>query len=196
MSSFYRRLIAGLRRLAWLGVGTPTVGNGGEVAYDSVQPFAAYDENLLERSRTQWQFGDWASLCAIEREALQHHPDRARLAVLVASGHQAQGDMSEAQKYIRLAIDWGSSKRLVSQILIAGVYNTLGRAAAANGEETRARLHFHTAISIGTPGCDTRLLSQARTSEQLSQLGLADIEQLALVTSTRGDSRLDALNRN
>ena len=29
--------------------------------------FVPYDENLLERARTQWQFGDWESLARIDR---------------------------------------------------------------------------------------------------------------------------------
>ncbi|MBC7488803.1 MAG: hypothetical protein H7240_00945, partial [Glaciimonas sp.] len=29
---------------------------------DAIQTVVPYDENLLELSRTQWQFGDWASL--------------------------------------------------------------------------------------------------------------------------------------
>ncbi|MGI9210908.1 MAG: hypothetical protein ACR2HF_00380, partial [Methylococcaceae bacterium] len=30
----------------------------------------AYDEYLLEKSRTQWQFGDWNSLAKLDRETL------------------------------------------------------------------------------------------------------------------------------
>jgi glycosyltransferase involved in cell wall biosynthesis len=142
-------------------------------AMESQQTLVPYDENLLERSRIQWQFGDWASLVAIPRDALQHHPDRAKLALLAAAGHSAEGNAAEARQYTRLAIDWGCSKRLVSQILISGVHNSLGRVAAAAGRQSRALNHFESAIDIGTPGCDTRLLAQARIGEQLGQLGLA-----------------------
>ena len=132
-----------------------------------------YDENLLERARTQWQFGDWQSLAALNRDTLQHHPDRAKLALLAAAGHMQQGDTHVARQFICLAQDWGCSKKLVSQILIAGVHNTLGRAAATSGEELRARQHFEAAIASGTPGSDIKLLTQARLGEQFSQLGLA-----------------------
>ena len=60
-----------------------------------------YDENLLERSRTQWQFGDWASLVKLERDTLQHHPDRAKLALLAAAGHLQQGDNPAARQFTR-----------------------------------------------------------------------------------------------
>jgi hypothetical protein len=89
-----------------------------------------YDENLLEKSRTQWQFGDWESLAKLERDTLRHHPDRAKLALLAAAGHLQTDHPAQARQYIRLAQDWGCSKKLVTRILAAGVHNSLGRAAA------------------------------------------------------------------
>jgi len=155
-----------------------------------------YDENLLERARTQWQFGDWESLAMLERDTLQHHPDRAKLALLAAAGHQQQGNTGTARQLMRLAQEWGCSKRLVSQIMIAGVYNTLGRAAALFGHATRIEQHFAAAIATGAPGSDVRLLSKVRISQQLRQLGLPDgvaIAQSACSTSpiSRAVSRGD-----
>jgi SAM-dependent methyltransferase len=141
------------------------------------QSFVPYDENLLERARTQWQFGDWQSLAQINRDTLQHHPDRAKLALLAAAGRLQTGNEAEARQFIRLAQDWGCSKKLVSQILVAGVHNSIGRAAAIGNQQHRALQHFENAITIGTPDCDAKLLTQARSGHQLSQLGLA----------TRGD---------
>ncbi|MDF1615678.1 class I SAM-dependent methyltransferase [Desulfurivibrio dismutans] len=135
-----------------------------------------YDENLLERARTQWQFGDWQSLAELGTEQnstprLQHHPDRAKLALLAAAGHMQCGSMDQARRYVRLARDWGCDKKLVSRILIAGVHNSLGRAAAVAGKQAKALDHFERAVAIGTPGGDTRLLVQGRAGEQLHQLG-------------------------
>lgn len=138
----------------------------------------AYDENLLERARTQWQFGDWESLMKLDRETLQHHPDRAKLALLAAAGHMQLGDIQDARQFTRLAQDWGCSKKLISQILIAGVHNSLGRAAAINGEGQRALQHFENAIAAGSPAGEVRLLTQARLGEQLNQLGLSQNSKL------------------
>ncbi|ADH86530.1 hypothetical protein [Desulfurivibrio alkaliphilus] len=57
-----------------------------------------YDETLLERSRTQWQFGDWQSLAQINRDRLQHHPDRAKPALPAAPGHLQCGTTAEAHR--------------------------------------------------------------------------------------------------
>lgn len=132
----------------------------------------AYDENLLERSRTQWQFGDWASLAKLERSTLQYHPDRAKLALLAAAGHQQLGNVPAVRQFTQLALDWGCGKKLVSQLLIAGVHNTLGRAAGLDRSQERAFQHFDRAISIAMPGADQRLLARARASEEFAQLGL------------------------
>lgn len=131
-----------------------------------------YDQALLERARTQWQFGDWQSLAQLSCNTLQHHPDRAKLALLAAAGRLQTGQDAEARQYIRLAQDWGVSKKLISQILIAGVHNSIGRAAAIGNQQHRALQHFENAITIGTPGADARLLTRGRTGEQLSQLGM------------------------
>jgi tetratricopeptide (TPR) repeat protein len=136
------------------------------------QALVPYDENLLERARTQWQFGDWQSLAQLNRDTLQHHPDRAKLALLAAAGRLQTGQDAEAKQFIRLAQDWGVSKKLISQILIAGVHNSIGRAAAVGNQQHRALQHFENAIQIGTPGSDAKLLTQARIGEQLNQLGL------------------------
>jgi hypothetical protein len=80
--------------------------------------WVAFDENLLERARAQWQFGDWESLTNISRESLQHHPDRAKLSLLVAAGHAQCGRKEKLQHFIRLAKDWGCSRRLISQVFI------------------------------------------------------------------------------
>jgi hypothetical protein len=144
----------------------------GQFDHENVQNVVPYDENLLERSRTQWQFGDWESLAKLERDTLQHHPDRAKLALLAAAGHLQQGDSQAARLFTRLAQDWGCSKKLISQILISGVHNSLGRAAAIGNQQHRTLQHFEKAIAIGTPGSDAKLLTQARTGAQLSQLGL------------------------
>lgn len=141
--------------------------SGNHAEQDTIpDQWVAFDENLLERARTQWQFGDWESLTSISRESLQHHPDRAKLAALIAAGHAQCGSTENLQQFIRLAKDWGCSQRLISQVLISGVHNSLGRAAVAAGQAERAKLFFEQAITTGMPGADIKLLSEARTRQQ------------------------------
>jgi hypothetical protein len=131
--------------------------------------WVAFDENLLERARTQWQFGDWESLTYIHRESLQYHPERARLALLVAAGHGQRGNPEKFQQFILLAQEWGCSRKLISQVLISGVQNSLGLASLAAGQTDRAILFFEQSVQTGMPGADLKLLSDARVRQQ-SQL--------------------------
>ncbi|HCN70051.1 MAG TPA: hypothetical protein DIT03_17820, partial [Candidatus Accumulibacter sp.] len=108
----------------------------------------------------------------IDRETLQHHPDRAKLALLAAAAHLQTNDTAAARQLTRLAVDWGCGKRLVTQILVAGVHNSLARAAALAGQQARALGHFESAIATGSPASEVRLATRARTGEQFAQLGL------------------------
>lgn len=143
-----------------------------DLVADSVSKLVPYDETLLERARTQWQFGDWNSLASIDCDTLQHHPDRAKLALLAAAGRLQNGSTDEARQFLHLAKDWGISKKLLSQVLIAGVHNSLGRAAALSTRQDRAQLHFENAIQIGTPGSAQKFLTDVRTKHELDTLGL------------------------
>jgi hypothetical protein len=134
--------------------------------------WVAFDENLLDQARTQWQFGDWERLAAIPRESLQHHPERAKLAVLVAAGHGQCGNLDKFQQFIRLAQDWGCSRKLISQVLISGVQNSLGRASLAAGQPERAKLFFDQSVRTGMPGADLKLLVKARVRQQRQLLGI------------------------
>lgn len=168
-------------------VGSPAAGEKepAEPSRDKSGTFSdlvPYDENLLERSRTQWQFGDWDSLAGMEREKIEHHPDRAKLALLAAAGRAQLGRAESARQFVRLARNWGCGKQLISRIMIAGVHNSLARAAAAGAQEQRALRHFETSVAIGTPGGDVGLLTQGRVMHQLdrmpSQISLPSVRPL------------------
>ncbi|MQM29851.1 MAG: hypothetical protein CRU78_04570 [Candidatus Accumulibacter phosphatis] len=134
--------------------------------------FVPYDEELLERTRTQWQFGDWSSLCQLAREDLRHHPDRAKLALLVAAGHLQTENPGFARQYLRLAKDWGCSNDLITQILVAGVHNSLGRAHMADRQDQRALGHFEDAIRVAMPQADAKLFGEARAVREAARMGL------------------------
>src|SRR3546814_12790637 len=84
-------------------------------------------DNLLDRARMQWQFGDWENLVALERETLEGHPQRAMLALLVGAAHQQLDDHANARRFVSAASEWGCDRRTMARVLIAGGYNTLER---------------------------------------------------------------------
>lgn len=130
-----------------------------------------YEESLLEKSRTQWQFGDWRNLARLTREKLESHPDRAKLALLVAAAHQQTDNLGEVRVWVGLARTWGCTKQIVSRVLIAGVYQTLGRAALIAKDEKKAEKWLQQAVSTGMPGSEARLWSTARREAATKQIG-------------------------
>jgi hypothetical protein len=155
-------------------IATPvhSMGITDQIEHEGAQNVVRYDERLLERSRTQWQFGDWQSQARQVRATMKYHPVRAKLALLPAVGLSATGNAMEARKYTPPVLEWGCRKKLVRQILIAGVHNILGRAAAVSRQGRCALQHFQGSLQLGAPHNDVRLLSRAGVTQQLSQRGL------------------------
>ncbi len=157
-----------------------------EPKHGSLTDLAFYDENLLDCCITQWKFGDWQSLIKITKEQLEHHPEREKLAILIAAGHFQIGSISVAKEFTQTAMTWGCSQRLVSQILIAGVHNSLGRAAVSSQEPERALGHFKEAITVGAPKSEVTLFVQARAAEQNRQLTMHSLPQTLLHPQAKG----------
>lgn len=131
------------------------------------------DHNLLTLAFTHWQFGDWHKLAELSSRPLEHQPDRAKLALLIATGHYALGNTSDAREGLLQAMAWGCEQKLIRQMLVSGVYCTLGRAAAAADMAEEAAAHFCASIQIGISNHgDIALLAQSRTRQQFEQLGL------------------------
>jgi hypothetical protein len=131
-----------------------------------------HDVHLLERARALWQFGEWRALAALDADALTHHPDRAKLALLAATGHCQCGQTTEARLLARKAIEWGADSDLVKRMLLSGVHNSLARAAALAGMEERVRRHFEDALKVGLPGGTGPMAVRARAENELTQVGL------------------------
>ena len=128
--------------------------------------FVPYDETLLDVCRTRWQFGDWSRLAENDHEALLHHPDRAKISLLIAAAHFQLGQTQQGHRQLQLALDWGASRRQVMQILISGTHNSLAEANFLLAKPERARGNFIEAMRTGGVPGDTELLAQAREAKR------------------------------
>lgn len=130
-----------------------------------------YDDGLVQRCRDLWRRGEWGALREVPLDDVERHPGRARLALMVASAHLALGDHVKGRTLAGMALQWGCEHELVARVLLAGVHNTLGRAAVASGKlRGRALAHFAQAVEPGGPRSLRRLALQARVQEQLEQM--------------------------
>ncbi len=110
------------------------------------------DEHLFKRATTQWLFADWKGLTTTSCDLLLHHPDRANLALLIAAGHQKLGNFKLARKCIRLAVDWGCSRKLIAQVLIADAHDTLAIYAAMSQDVSKSLHHFSNSAQLISSG--------------------------------------------
>ncbi len=127
-------------------------------------------DTLLDRARVHWQFGAWDALAAIDLDSIRHHPARAQLALLAASGHQQLGHGDTAQECRKRSLEWGCCRKLVAQALASGALTSLGRAATLLGEDERAIAHYRSALQIVCPWIDLLLVGTARAAHQRTLL--------------------------
>lgn len=167
----------------------------GEMERVSVNVGAELDTN---RMRTAWCVGDWEALANMSASDIEHHSERHLIALLVAGAQQQLGRHDEARRNVRLALGWGCPPRAVAQILVAGVHNTLGRAAALARNKEGSQRHFDNAVVPGASESDLPLVSQVRSLRELSRLGLlpqaADLLRTAVRELQNGGSRPGQVN--
>ena len=129
------------------------------------------DSPPLARAKSQWLVGDWNALCELDADTIASHPERDRLALLVACAHQQRADHELAREYTRRAIGWGCDPKLVARLLISGVHNTLGRAAALKADDSAVDSHFTQALAV-TGDAESGHATPTRAVRELADLGL------------------------
>jgi FkbM family methyltransferase len=123
---------------------------------------------LLSQARMQWQFGEWERLTQIDLLHIEHHPDRAELALLAGTAALQLGDRQRASTYLKTAKEWDCDERLMIQLLSSGVHHSLGRYHLLKGNEEKAT----TQIGLGGIGLggDPHLITEIRTRKEVSAL--------------------------
>ena len=134
-------------------------------------PDRPQDPALLDVSRIQWQHGDWADLAGMDADLMASHPERARLALIVAAAHAQLGDTARARVFADRALDWGCSRSVAAQVLISSAHNGLARVATAL-QDSAATGHFTAALRLVEPNGDLPLLARSRQIRETTRLGL------------------------
>lgn len=142
----------------------------------------------FSQAKVHWFFGEWQRLIEITPEEIEHHPERNRLALLVAAAYQQKNAHDDARIWANQALAWNCPPRAVAQVLISGVHHTLGRVAHLSGDDQNAQHHFLSAINVVEPQ-NADLIAHARFSREKDRLAVEtptaltfDIKTLALET--------------
>jgi hypothetical protein len=153
----------------------------------------------------KWLMGDWLPLAALTESQVEAHPNRDRLALLVACAHQQLDRHDSARQFVRQALQWGCHPELVARLLISGVHNTMGRVAALRQDNPALERHFGQALRVtGDPQAPAA--AHARAVRELTRLGLVpqaagliqhEVEALSVADRRPVDleSQLQALRR-
>lgn len=125
----------------------------------------------IASARNQWVAGEWDALLRLDESAIEDHPQRDRIALLVACAHQQQGSPDAAVRHARKALQWGCEPRLAARLLLSGLHNTFGRIAALQGDSAKSRRHFEEALGL-TGDRDSRTAAHGRAVREMARLGL------------------------
>lgn len=132
----------------------------------------AFDAADLSRVKSDWLQGNWNALAEIDLKGLQKHPDLAIFAAFKAVGFFHLGVSHEAERYIKLTQALGGASSLMASLLVAGVYNTMGRIEALRQNEDKRKANFQQALSL-VPGAEpTPDTLHERSVRELTELGL------------------------
>ncbi len=168
-ASLHRRL-----PVARPAVAEPPAAGAAAAPADLIDPAAAPDiaEPLtLARAKGQWLVGDWQALADLPDELIEGHPARDRVALLSACANLQLDRRTRAEARLRSALGWGCNPQLAARLLVSGVHNSLGRAAALRQDAPAIERHFGQALSL-TGDADARPAAQTRAVREMSSLGL------------------------
>lgn len=142
-----------------------------ELSATPVQASTLPEPAPLGQATAQWLMGDWPRLLRLQAAEIAAHPERGRLALLVACA-QLQCDQTEAARaLVRQALAWGCPPKLVARLLVSGLHNSLGRVAALRDDPAAVERHFGEALRVtGDPQAPTA--AHARAVREMARLGL------------------------
>jgi hypothetical protein len=124
--------------------------------------------SLFDRARMQFLLRDWGALAAIDVEQISEHEDRAKLALLSATGLANTERLGEAQSALREALRWGCSPKLAASLLVSTIHNSLARAHLAMGQDARAQQHNNSASESSLLGYTPRLSSSVSPHDSVT----------------------------
>ena len=152
------------------------------------------EDTVLSRARSHWEAGEWSQLINQDPETVQYHPDRARLAVLIMSGHQNLGHELDARQWADRALAWGISKQQLIQILVADLESNLGRISVLLGKN-RESIELMEATAQG--GGEDDSTSGVAVAGEGEPMGIASEEPLVMPGSLKkGASKPPSSNLN
>lgn len=157
------------------GAGVPGAGEvvpagAGATALPVTQDVQPFNARRLEEAREHWIAADWGRLSRIDREALAHHPDRGRLAMVGAAAALQVGDQRAAREHAECAVAWGCDRTFVASVLLASARHALGRASVVAGRDMQVPRHFERSVFEPRLPSEARRVARSRVDDVTAEL--------------------------
>lgn len=120
-----------------------------------------------DRLKTLWMLGDWASLARVEQVSAPDAEARAEVLLFAGAGHQLCGRHAQARALLLQCAQAACDRSLMGRVLLAALYETLGRGAVAKNQLRQARDHFMASAQLLELGVSAPLVARSRVAQLL-----------------------------
>ncbi len=167
-----------LKKLLWLS--RRSKNHTSTAVTSSAPPRAAIETAVLPgneeadiQARLHWQLGEWEELVELSQH-LKYADTKGEAAVFFAAACGQLGFHERAAQWAKQALQAGVPPSALGNVLISGVYGSLGQARLLQPENTEAAIrHFETAAHLGLGDQKVPSLINIRVKQQLGQPGNA-----------------------
>ena len=144
-----------------------------------VSPVSEESDAQCRQAQADWCKGNWEALAKLDNADLASDPQRIKMGVYAACGHQQLGDGGAEQRCAQAVIRWGGDKAPIKRFLLSGIYNRLAKANVYACNYDEALRYFRKALSTVTAdisGTDEYL--KDRILSQLKDMSKDDRQEL------------------
>jgi SAM-dependent methyltransferase len=167
-----------LKKLLWLSRRSKNQAN--TTSSSPSTPTAAIEAALLPNSdeadiqaRLHWQLGEWQELFELSQR-FRYEDAKGEAAAFFAAACGQLGFHERATHWAKQALQAGVPPSALGNVLISGVYGSLGQARLIQPESTEAAVrHFETASHLGLGNQKVPSLTNIRVKRQLERYGNA-----------------------
>lgn len=167
-----------LKKLPWLS--RRSKNHTSTAVTSSAPPRAAIETAVLPgneeadiQARLHWQLGEWEELVELSQH-LKYADTKGEAAVFFAAACGQLGFHERAAQWAKQALQAGVPPSALGNVLVSGVYGSLGQARLLQPENTEAAIrHFEIAAHLGLGEQKVPSLINIRVKQQLGQPGKA-----------------------
>lgn len=132
------------------------------------------DDRQLARAKLQWYLGDWEALASIKVDDAVPH-QYGLLCLMKAAGLQQTGDLNGTLEFATLAKSNNVDSQLLREVLVGGLYHTLGRIHTIQGEFEKAKVKISKGLCLVKKVEDVESGILSRFAREASLHGNSDL---------------------